>query len=257
MSNWLKRTRRLYFGDAATKRKVWYFRLMEKCEEHGLEMYRLLLSWPHDPLFRRVSQDCEGIRGLPNDRRFFLLATARVARDLQGDSAECGVRFGASSLFILNGLDDPDREHHLFDSFEGLSEPTKEDHPSENERSVWKSGDLAAAEEVVHKNLSAFSNCRYYKGWIPDRFDEVSDRLFSFVHIDVDLYKPTLDSLKFFYPRMRQGGIILCDDYGSSDCPGATRAFDEFFRAKEESIFHIPTGQGMVIKSSPAGDVRA
>ena len=36
------------------------------------------------------------------------------------------------------------------------------------------------------------------KGWIPSRFEEVKDKNFSFVHIDVDLYQPTLDSLNFF-----------------------------------------------------------
>jgi O-methyltransferase len=178
------------------------------------------------------------------------LATARVARNVPGDTAECGVRFGTSSFFILNGLNDPGKEHHIFDSFEGLSEPSDEDHPSENERSAWKSGDLTADEQVTRKNLAAFPNCRYYKGWIPERFDEVSDRRFSLVHIDVDLHDPTKDSLEFFYPRMNAGGIILCDDYGFSECPGATRAMDEFFRDKEESIFHIPTGQGMVVKSA-------
>jgi O-methyltransferase len=49
---------------------------------------------------------------------------------------------------------------------------------------------------------------------------------------------------------MNEGGVILCDDYGFSDCPGAMRAMDEFFRDKQESIFHIPTGQSMVIKSA-------
>jgi O-methyltransferase len=250
MLRWLKHMRRLHLGDAETKRNAWFYHLSRKCAKCGLEMYRLPLSWPRDPQFQEISQKSDGIPGLPNDRRFFLLATARAARNVPGDTAECGVRYGASSLFILNGLNDPGKEHHIFDSFEGLSEPSEEDHPKEDEQSVWKLGDLSADEQVTRNNLAAFPNCRYYKGWIPGRFDEVSDRRFSLVHIDVDLYEPTRDSLEFFYSRMHTGGIILCDDYGFTDCPGATRALDEFFRDKEESIFHIPTGQGMVIKSA-------
>jgi hypothetical protein len=65
-----------------------------------------------------------------------------------------------------------------------------------------------------------------YKGWIPERFAVVAGRSFCFAHIDVDLYRPTLDSMAFFYPRMAPGGIILLDDYGFSTCPGVTEAVD-------------------------------
>jgi O-methyltransferase len=250
MLRWLKQMRRLHFGDGETKRNAWFHHLSPKCAKAGLEMYRLPLSWPHDPQFRQLSQTWGEIPGLPNDRRFFLLDAAKAARNVPGDTAECGARHGTSSFFILNGLNDPSKEHHIFDSFEGISEPSKEDQPNENEQSVWKMGDLMADERATRNNLAAFPNCRYYKGWIPERFNEVSDRRFSLVHIDVDLYEPTRDSLEFFYSRMHTGGIILCDDYGFTDCPGATRALDEFFRDKVESIFHIPTGQCMVIKST-------
>jgi hypothetical protein len=75
----------------------------------------------------------------------------------------------------------------------------------------------------------------------------VADITFSFVHLDVDLYQPTHDSLAFFYPRMVTGGIIVCDDYGFDSCPGAKKALDDFFRDKEE-IINVPTGQAFVIK---------
>jgi hypothetical protein len=68
------------------------------------------------------------------------------------------------------------------------------------------------------------------------------------VHIDVDLYQPTLDSIRFFYPRLAPGGIILCDDYGYSSCPGAKGAFDEYMKDRPEKIIHAPTGQAFIIK---------
>src|SRR5207248_4885047 len=52
--------------------------------------------------------------------------------------------------------------------------------------------------------------------WIPDRFQDVDDWKFSFVHIDTDWPEPTSESLAFFYPRIEAGGIIVCDDYGQS-----------------------------------------
>jgi hypothetical protein len=107
---------------------------------------------------------------------------------------------------------------------------------------------LRAGEETVKANLSHYPNVEILRGWIPERFPEVSSLSFCFVHIDVDLYQPTLDSLSFFYPRLVRGGLIVCDDYGFSTCPGATRAFDEYMKDKPEKIIHVPTGQGFIIK---------
>ena len=47
---------------------------------------------------------------------------------------------------------------------------------------------------------------------------------------------------------MVKDGIIVCDDYGFSTCPGAKQAFDEFMKGKPEPIVHVPTGQCFIIK---------
>ncbi len=178
------------------------------------------------------------------DRKFFLKELIELVRGVSGDTVECGVYTGASSYLIClaNHTSTFEKTHHLFDSFEGLSTP------SEKDGSYWQSGNLTASEDLVRENLKDFTNCKYYKGWIPTQFNLVAERRFSFVHIDVDLYKPTLDSIAFFYDRLEVGGIILCDDYGFSSCPGAKDAMDEFFSSKKEQIVHVPTGQAFIIK---------
>lgn len=35
----------------------------------------------------------------------------------------------------------------------------------------------------------------------------------------MDLYQPTLEGLRFFYPRMQQGGIIAIHDFFSEAYP--------------------------------------
>ena len=62
------------------------------------------------------------------------------------------------------------------------------------------------------------------------------------------LIQPTLDSIEFFYSRMNEGGIIVCDDYGQESCPGANKALNDFMLDKPENIIHLTTGQGVVIK---------
>jgi hypothetical protein len=176
------------------------------------------------------------------DRKFFLRSLLRLVEHLPGDTAECGAYQGASSWLICNKFKGSDKTHFVFDSCEGLPAPTDAD------GDYWTKGDLRAAEEVLRANLSPFPRARILRGWIPERFREVAERKFCFVHIDVDLRQPTLDSLSFFYPRLVEGGIILFDDYGSSDCPGAASATDEFMRDKPERIVHVPTAQAFIVK---------
>src|SRR5262249_46129363 len=134
-----------------------------------------------------------------------------------GDLVECGTYNGSTAYFmaLANKEAGKTRPLHLFDSFEGLSPPLPIDGP------YWQAGGLASPEELARENLSGFGNVHIRKGWIPSRFAEVADRQCSFVHIDVDLYQPTRDSVQFFYPRLQPGGMLVCDDFGFTTCPGA------------------------------------
>jgi hypothetical protein len=144
--------------------------------------------------------------------------------------------------------DEAGRRFHLFDSFEGLSEPAPQDKLAADGRPFWEANQLAVGEDVVRETLAPYSNVQFYRGWIPDRFPEVSGRSFALVHVDVDLYEPTLDTLRFFWPRLAAGGIILCDEYGSPRCPGAKQALDEFFGAASIPLIELPTMQALALK---------
>ena len=62
------------------------------------------------------------------------------------------------------------------------------------------------------------SNLDIIKCYFPDQIDEkylkkINFRKYSFVHIDFDLYKPTIEAIKFITPRLENNAIILFDDY--------------------------------------------
>lgn len=197
----------------------------------------------HDNDFIRYYESFEGKDNYHSlDRKYALEQIMKLVSSVKGDTAECGAFKGASSFLICRSIVGSQKKHHIFDSFEGLSLPGNED------SSYWKKGDLASNETIIQESLKDFDFVVYYKGWIPEKFHEVSKLRFSFVHLDVDLYKPTLDSLIFFYDRMSPGGIILCDDYGFTTCPGAKKAMDLFFYDKPEQIVCLPTGQGFVMR---------
>ncbi|MCK1519563.1 MULTISPECIES: TylF/MycF/NovP-related O-methyltransferase [unclassified Bradyrhizobium] len=176
------------------------------------------------------------------DRKYAMNELLKLVLHLDGDAAECGTYKGATAYLLCRAFRKMPISIHLFDSFEGLSEPTSID------GTYWRKGSLTAAEDELRQSLREFDNYRIYKGWIPTRFVEAADCRFRFVHIDVDLYQPTLDSLQFFYPRMVAGGIILLDDHGFKSCPGAKQAADAFFESKAENLALLPTGQAFTIK---------
>jgi len=204
------------------------------------------LAWWNDKWFNAYLERFNELASNNADRHWMLAQLMRLVDEVPGDTAECGVFKGASSYLICeaNRRAREKKVHHAFDSFAGLSEP------SEIDGSFWATGDLACSLDVVRTNLAEFGEdeFRLHQGWIPDRFADVDDHHFSFVHIDVDLYEPTRDSLAFFYSRMQAGGIILCDDYGFTTCPGATAAFDEYLQDKPESMIMLPCGGGFLIK---------
>lgn len=223
--------------------------LAGKAASLGFEIYNKNLMWMDDAEFWSVWKASPFSGKQRPDRKFVAWSMAQATRHIVGDTAECGVLDGATSYVVLSAREESYGVHHVFDSFEGLSEPTVEDLPSSQLAFNWRAGDLSVSQEVAIRNLGRFDNVRFYKGWIPQRFHEVSDRVFSFVHVDVDLYQPTRDAIEFFYPRLSPGGILLCDDYGYHTCPGAHRAFDEFaVSTPEKQVIHLPTGQGFLVK---------
>ena len=179
-----------------------------------------------------------------------------LALKLDADFAECGCWRGHSSFIVstLLSKNNFQNQFHIFDSFEGgLSDKTAKDKNDRYEQSAEKISQekemFSSLEDDVGKVLENFNFVKLYKGWIPDRFEEVSGKRFSFAHIDVYLYEPTRDSLEFFFPRLVEGGSIVVDDYGMSQFPGCKKAVDEFLNRNECKLFYeMPAGGCFMMK---------
>ena len=168
---------------------------------------------------------------------YMLYSTARAQSLLQGDLAEVGVYQGVSARVLCEAKGD--RVLHLFDTFEGLPEP------SGFERTLLAKSQFECELDSVRKFLEKYDKVKYYKGVFQEASKSVEELRFSFVHFDVDLYESTLDCLRFFYPRMVPGGVIISHDY--SVLEGVKRAFDEFFHTSPERVIDLPTTQCMVL----------
>ena len=83
----------------------------------------------------------------------------------------------------------------------------------------FKSFDYLTLEKQLNGILEKKeSNLNLIKCYFPEKinnevFKKISSIKYSFVHVDFDLYKPTLDVIKFIIPRIEKNAIILLDDY--------------------------------------------
>jgi len=217
----------------------------------GFRLGNRYLTWHKDEEFSKVYSEVASGPSSSNipERKFVLYSIAKSIQGVPGDIAETGVYIGESSYLMMKASEATEKCFYGFDSFEGLSEPDNNDWIPDGYIFKWGKHDLSVPEDIARRNLTSFEGrFSLLKGWIPDRFHEVDSKRFSLVHIDVDLYQPTLDSIQFFWQRINVGGVLLCDDYGFETCPGARKAMDDFFGGLNLSVIHLPTGQGVVFK---------
>ncbi|MBL7190472.1 class I SAM-dependent methyltransferase [bacterium] len=160
---------------------------------------------------------------------------------LGGSIAEVGVYKGGGAKLISEFKSD--LTLHLFDTFEGMPEVN-------SAVDLHLKGDFSDTTlESVQRYLKSYSNIHFHKGIFPNSSKDLPKNIqFCFVHLDVDIYESTLSGLNFFYPRLKEGGVIISHDYNSISCPGVKKAYDEFFVDKNEDVFFLWDTQCMIRK---------
>jgi O-methyltransferase len=163
--------------------------------------------------------------------------------NVAGDFVECGVWKGGSCMaaaltFARLGRDVP---IWLYDTFEGMSEPTDLDRDSRTGASAAqllarsKKFDTASSVraysplEQVQKNLATtgYQRIKFIKGKVEDTIpSNIPDKI-CILRLDTDWYESTKHELQHLYPRLVSGGVLILDDYGH--WAGARRAVDEYF----------------------------
>lgn len=180
---------------------------------------------------------------ISTDRLFILEKLLIQSLRLDGDVVECGVYKGGTAAWFNNIMNKQNskKKLFLFDTFSGMPF-------TDSKKDLHKKGDFADTSlSSVQKYLNS-PRCIYFPGLIPTTFKRFNKNKICFCHIDLDIYRPILASLDFFWPRLTCGGIFVFDDYGFSTCPGAREAVDKFFKRKRSAPIYIPTGQAIVFK---------
>lgn len=188
-------------------------------------------------LIRQIKKETEML--LSDQEAYLIYSIVRKTQKVKGDIAEVGVYKGGSAKLIATATKKP---LHLFDTFSGLPDITSHDNPEQ-----YHKGDYCSSYNDVKYYLQDYPHVFFYRGIFPSTAKPVKNHKFSFVHLDVDLYESTRGCLKFFYPRMNKGAVLISHDYPGSK--GVKEAVDEFFTDKPEIIFEpFGTDQCLIVK---------
>lgn len=149
---------------------------------------------------------------------------------LDGSVAELGVYKGEFSQYI-NSLF-PSKRLLLFDTFEGFPEINLnldfDRGYTTREIDIDRIRFSDTHIEIVINKMPHPEHVVFKKGFFPETTIGLEEEIYCFVSIDCDLYEPTLNGLKYFYPRLVKGGYIFLHDYANFSYKGIIAAFDEF-----------------------------
>lgn len=174
-------------------------------------------------------------------------------RELDGAFAECGVWRGGSVLAMILALQEDgvdDREIYLFDTFEGMSEPSEHDTSAygDSAEQVWEQSEgnpwpvffdpRVFNEEAVREMLLATgypeARLHFVRGRVEETIPAAAPERLALLRLDTDWYESTRHELVHLYPRLERGGVLIVDDYGHWQ--GCRRAVDEYFNGEAEPI---------------------
>lgn len=165
--------------------------------EHSEEIKALLESPTFDAKHNHSSE-------LEEQNRFWAYSISNANIE-SGLWLEFGVMHGKSINFISNRIK---TKIYGFDSFEGLPEDWYTDLEYGKKGSFSTNGQLPKVND----------NVKLIKGWydvtLPEFVSNLTkDDFVSFIHIDCDLYSSTKTVFKILAPFIKEGTVIMFDEY--------------------------------------------
>lgn len=165
----------------------------------------------------------------------------QLCKNVPGNFLECGVAGGRGLMSFAHLCSIYEPYHYArkiigFDTFEGFAGITDKDRSSK--AGHMKPGGLSfeyydILEEAIglydqNRALGHLSKVELVKGNICETFPKYLEcnpsLVIGLLYLDLDLYQPTLDTLKLAIDRIPKGGVIAFDELNHPDYPGETIA---------------------------------
>jgi hypothetical protein len=178
-----------------------------------------------------------------------------------GAVVECGVWRGgtmAAAARMLQALGENDRDLFLFDTFEGMSEPTQLDmnfdgtdaieafpkRLREDGASDWCYADLDDVQDGMASTGYPAEHLHFVKGKVEETLPDEAPERISVLRLDTDWYESTRHEMEHLFHRLSPGGVLILDDYDAWE--GARQAVDEFLAKQEVRLLLVRVGVGRV-----------
>ncbi|WP_025763230.1 TylF/MycF/NovP-related O-methyltransferase [Dyadobacter tibetensis] len=198
-----------------------------------------------DPVFADFLKRCQPYTMTSIERMHTVYTSANYVskNKIAGDYVECGVwRGGSSMMAILTFLHNKDtsREIYLYDTYEGMSEPSKDDVDvngktakvlleTEDKFAGNNNWCFATLEDVKNNILKLgypADKIHFVQGKVEESIPATIPTEISLLRLDTDWYESTKHEMEYLYPLLKEKGVLILDDYGHWQ--GAKKAVDEY-----------------------------
>ncbi len=173
-----------------------------------------------------------------------------VENNIEGDLVECGVWRGGCSIAMARTLEKlgSEKKVYLFDTFEGMTEPTDFDRNALNRNSAkikfqnlqkenYNEWCYASLQDVKNSFLKydLIRKAKFIKGDVKETLNDTNNipKKIALLRLDTDWYESTKIELEILYPLLKFKGVLMVDDYGHWE--GARRAVDEYINSLDSS----------------------
>lgn len=161
----------------------------------------------------------------------FSYEMAKKYADIEGCFVECGVASGAQIIAMRAGA--PNKLIYAFDSFQGIPLPSNRDDqmpglkrltkyeiehlPNPGEQLLESTGATCVDVDSFKTHLidsgAGLENLEIHEGWFEETLPKKIMPPISILRLDGDLYNSTFVCLKYLFPKVIQGGVIIIDDW--------------------------------------------
>ena len=166
-----------------------------------------------------------------------------VFKENETNVIEFGVDRGGTLTTICNFIK-PKTQIYALDSFGTFAKNIKENvtdfdphykgiYKPFTKQTRFKNFDEKQLEENLNKKLKKKESslkiikCHWPTEILESDYEILKNKKFSFVHFDFDLFKPTVEAIKFIKSRLTNNAIILFDDYNFLNQEGVKHAIRE------------------------------
>tara|TARA_R110002111_G_scaffold39594_2_gene74555 strand:- start:122 stop:937 length:816 start_codon:yes stop_codon:yes gene_type:complete len=153
---------------------------------------------------------------------------------VEGDLVFIGIYRGGGALYLKSlfhkfGMNNT---CWLFDSFDGFEKPFFSNKKNSaidlftNKGKFRKQPQPKDVQQLFEK-YNLHQNLKIVEGFVEETLPVNEIQKIAFLHVDVDIYEPTLTSLQYLYPKLSLGGWVVIDDYAAEifNCKEAVETY--------------------------------